>query len=1398
MNQKKNLFFVIACMVLVLAPISVFGQFHVENQTRSDLNILFENPDFEIKQEMIGATKLDYISTQVPTVTIDVGSPELPFYSSMLEIPNHGTATLEIEVLEEETIKNIHIKPFRENREQALTFDRSVYTKNVFYPSRIAAISEPAVIRNKRVVSINFNPFRYNDSQKTLQVIKKANITVNFDVNTPGVNEVTNTNIKPTKEFDELFAGSILNFTQESTRDDYQNPTILYIYHSSFDGSPVLENLFTWRRQLGWTVYTASTSEAGSSTSAIKAYIQNAYDTWENPPAYVTFVGDGSGSASIPVYQLSTSYSGGGDHYYAQLEGNDELEDIFVGRLSVENLTQLTTVVAKTVIFEKQSTIVDSTHFNRALLIGDTSPSGQSCIITNKYVKEIMSDYNDDFEFSEYYADSFDPSVISNGTSNPFGLNDGVLYFNYRGWIGMEGFGESQINALTNANMPAITVILTCSTGTFYSGTSNTEALLRAGTSANQTGGVCSVGLATSGTHTTFNNCLNGGIFGHIFSEGGWTMGGAVNRGKNYLWQAYHISKPERVQFFSTICNLMGDSSLRVWKEYPNNYQATVIENVPAGANQYSVMADEYGVPFEDAWVTLNIGENYYTGYMNSMGQIFFDIPADATGAGKLTISKEGYFVKQFDVMFGQDAANLNIEDVTIYHNDTEVDFVTPGETYEIDVTAINNGSSDLVNISASLTSFVNGIIVDTPIVDLEDIAATQTGSTTSRFEITIPNTTFDETVPMTVELSTNSESWKRQFNLDMHCPAVQSNELSVANSNFAPGASSDITITLENIGTGDFANGTAVLSSPDSRVTINTDSAVLGALAIGATADVSFNITASNEFLPGNMIPLTVTVNDGDYETFCGMNVQVGIANETDPYGTDAYGYVIYDSYDTEYDECPVYEWIELDPSEGGTGTEVELNDNGANQEKVETVDLPFTFKFYGIEYDQISICSNGWLSFGETEQSTFRNWRIPGPLGASPMVAPFWDDLKQTSGTHTWISHNQGEHYFVVQWENWQNMYSSSALETFQVILYDPDFYGSATGDAPIKIQYKEINNVDATGGNSHGEYATVGIEDHTGTIGLEYTYNNQYPDACHPLEDEFALYITTRIGQLPPFIISELNDVTFEEDHDYTGIDLYSVFKDPNNDELTFTLSESENITLEVDEEGIATLIPAENWNGTEAITVSAQDPYNDTVISESMLVTVTPVNDRPRLLHKFPETSDFVAESNTVAFGVDVEDIDSELTYQWKIDNEVVDGEVSDTLDYVFTESAEYTVKCLASDGSFTVSATWHVEVTTDNEVEYALVNSLSQNIPNPFNPSTSISFSLKNNSRVSMIVYNVKGQKVKTLVSDRLDKGNHTVVWNGNDDNNQKVSSGIYFYRLITDEFQSTRKAIMLK
>ncbi len=86
-----------------------------------------------------------------------------------------------------------------------------------------------------------------------------------------------------------------------------------------------------------------------------------------------------------------------------------------------------------------------------------------------------------------------------------------------------------------------------------------------------------------------------------------------------------------------------------------------------------------------------------------------------------------------------------------------------------------------------------------------------------------------------------------------------------------------------------------------------------------------------------------------------------------------------------------------------------------------------------------------------------------------------------------------------------------------------------------------------------------------------------------------------------------------------------------------------------------------------------------------------------------------------------------------------------------------------------------------------------------NYPNPFNPTTTISFSIPEESKVELSIYNIKGQKIKSLLNGQITAGEHSIVWNGEDDEVKKVSSGVYLYKLNVDgKTEAIKKCLLLK
>ncbi len=96
-------------------------------------------------------------------------------------------------------------------------------------------------------------------------------------------------------------------------------------------------------------------------------------------------------------------------------------------------------------------------------------------------------------------------------------------------------------------------------------------------------------------------------------------------------------------------------------------------------------------------------------------------------------------------------------------------------------------------------------------------------------------------------------------------------------------------------------------------------------------------------------------------------------------------------------------------------------------------------------------------------------------------------------------------------------------------------------------------------------------------------------------------------------------------------------------------------------------------------------------------------------------------------------------------------------------------------------------------------ELEVLNTNISNYPNPFNPETTFSFSIPENSKVDISIYNIKGQKIKTLVYNEFVEGNHYIIWKGDDDSGKLASSGVYLYQLMVNgKTEAIKRCLLLK
>ena len=160
------------------------------------------------------------------------------------------------------------------------------------------------------------------------------------------------------------------------------------------------------------------------------------------------------------------------------------------------------------------------------------------------------------------------------------------------------------------------------------------------------------------------------------------------------------------------------------------------------------------------------------------------------------------------------------------------------------------------------------------------------------------------------------------------------------------------------------------------SQTVILDDHSCLIADSISTGSDLILNVVIYQD---------TVTIYQNDH------TISIDPHTSTNALSPTWYGYWAYDNTDANYTQMPSFNWVELDPGYNGSGgTEYKLDDDDHVN-----VHLPFEFQYFGRTYDEITISSNGWVSFELCDIDYFYNYTIPMALGPKAILAPFWDDM-------------------------------------------------------------------------------------------------------------------------------------------------------------------------------------------------------------------------------------------------------------------------------------------------------------------------------------------------------------------------------------------------------------------
>ncbi len=320
------------------------------------------------------------------------------------------------------------------------------------------------------------------------------------------------------------------------------------------------------------------------------------------------------------------------------------------------------------------------------------------------------------------------------------------------------------------------------------------------------------------------------------------------------------------------------------------------------------------------------------------------------------------------------------------------------------------------------------------------------------------------------------------------------------------PGESGRFLVTLRNIGTQDAGNVSVSLSTQDTFLQVLDSTAFIPSIPAngGEVSDTMFFVQASPSTPREHSAELTITLVDSSgYTKSINYTLTIGQMTVNDPSGPDSYGYYAYENNDSSYSPAPVFNWIEIAPAAGGSGTVIQLGDDDD-----QLVNLPFTFNYYGASFTQITIGSNGNLAMGSENARDFSNSGIPNSDGPSNMIAPLWDDLNPSRGGQVAYYYDSDNHIFIVEWYQVPHFAHSNEVETFQVLLYDPMYYTTPTGDGEIVFQYLSDPMQDDF---------TTGIENASETDGIQIYYDGVSDRLATGISAGKAIKFTT----LPPTV-------------------------------------------------------------------------------------------------------------------------------------------------------------------------------------------------------------------------------------------------------------------------------------
>jgi hypothetical protein len=1269
------------------------------------------------------------------------GHPRLPRINRSIVIPDEGEMGYTVISAVFIEVSDIDIAPskgyiLRSNDPATVPYTFSnVYQRDAFFPEELVTIRKPYILRDYRGAVVELNAFQYNPVTRILRIY--TDVTIEVTKTTPGGENVL-TRRRPLKKLDpkfmKIYHRHFINFSGLDYPTLFETGEMLIICYDDFmsEMTPFVE----WKTQKGIPTSIVPVSEVGNDWENIHRYIGDVYESIDL--TYVLLVGDAAQLTTVPE-------DSGSDPVYSLLAGEDSYPDIFIGRFSAETRDQVETQVTRTIDYENYPQ-PGADWYHRG--IGAASDQGAGVGHYGEADNEHMTIIA--YKLLGYTYTQVDSSYDPWGTGEMMShsLNEGRSILNYCGHGGPGGwgppaYGNDDVNALVNTNMLPFVINVACGTGDFVEYTCFGETWLRAthNTTGEPTGGIGAYMSRTAMGWTPGQDMQDEAV-DLLVAESMSTFGGLCFNGSMLMMDVGGGWGP--VWEFKNL-TIFGDPSLSLRSDTPFDPTVSHNDELPVGESSYEVIVTGAGGPIKDAMVCGMNDEIYASAVTNASGQaaLEFDPPPAQAGTFTLTISGGNIipYIVEVDVINPSGPyvsySDHTVQDDLTGNNNGQLDYA---ETVELGITVENVGAVNAVNVIGILHSDNQLVAITQNTASFGDIPVNSSAIVGRAFEFEIGPEVMDGN-PVIFMLTTTDgvASWESNFSIVAHAPQVIFQSLIVddisggnGNTNLDPGETADLLVSLVNNGSSDAVNVEAVLSSLDPYVSISAATAGFGPIPVGETAQATFSVTVSTACPAVYSVEFDLDVSDA-----LGYNNGTGFCAVVSdlpflPSGPDEYGYFAYDGFDVPF--MPEYEWVELHPDSGGSGRWLPF----VQLDQVHHDRLPFPFQYYGVTYDSLTISNKGYLCMGITDEVYFNNYAIPDTNGSGAMIAGYWYDLVPmwTGSGEAWQWYDAVNHRYIVEYNHVPRYWEPDSFETFEIILLDPAHHPTLTGDGQILFQYKEMSGSSTLAG-------TIGIENQDETDGIQYRWNTLYDAHAHPVENETAILLTTPVTA--PDIAITLTPATIPI--------------------LIPASGGSFDFDLLIENTG-STTVYYDVWFDADLPGGSVYGP-----ISLHEDLTIQPWGTLGRTLNQ-------TVPANAPS---------GDYTYHGKIGAYPDLVFVSDSFPFEKRPG-----EALDSRFENWLLTGWFAEEAAEGS---ALPDaySLDQNHPNPFNPTTTISFSMPEPGKVQLTIYDIAGRQISALVSGWRNAGYHEVTWDASN-----LPSGIYFYRIETDQFTAVKKMVLIK